>query len=227
MTLPFLSTSLPVVQFWAMCPNPPQLKHLRSPSPCPLSTAIAPGSLSPPVNLGAAPLCCQPPLGTQPLLNVPLFQEGRCPPDCCAFPPLLPRIFSSALLCLMLRSSWTALSCHCVIVVGGVSALANLLLIVPFSPLLNSSTRALPSYPLPLAALLNSCTYSSTVLPPCSKTLNSSTFRLSSSNSPNSCLIFVNNSSTVCTADVPLVISSKMLSFQVRPLLPAHRTRPN
>ena len=168
-----------------MCPNPPQLKHLRSPPPCPLSTAIAPGPLSPPVSLGVTPLCCcQPPLGIQPFLNVPLFQEGRCPLDCCAFPiagrtafpPLLPRIFSSALLCLMFRSSWTALSCYCVIVVGGVSASANLLLIVPFSPLLNSSTRALPSYPLPLAALLNSCTYSSTVLPPCSKILNSSTF---------------------------------------------------
>ena len=120
----------------------------------------------------------------------------------------------------MLRSSWTALSCYCVIAVGDVSASANFLLTTLLNPLLNFSTKTLPLYPLPLAALLNSCTYSSTVLFPCSSGLSSSTFRLSLLNSPNFCQIFMNNSSTVFTSNVPFVISSRILSFQISAILP-------
>ena len=54
---------------------------------------------------------------------------------------------------------------YCLIKSGWFSIFINFLLIAPFIPLLNSSISSLPSYPLPLAALLNSCTNSSIILP--------------------------------------------------------------
>ena len=51
---------------------------------------------------------------------------------------------------------------------GGLSASISFLLIFLFILLLNSSTSALPLYPLPLTTLQNSCTNSSIVFPPCS-----------------------------------------------------------
>ena len=160
-----------------------------------------------------------PPLGTQPPLNVPRWGQPCLIPPCgvlvpwdCAIPAIT---LSSDLLYLVFLSNLTACSCHSVIILGRDSTSANFLLIVLFSPLLNSSINALPLYLLPLAALLNSWTYSLQVLDPWTKSLSSSAFLLYSSNSPNSSLIFSNNSSIVSTSDVPFAISSKILSFHV------------
>ena len=78
---------------------------------------------------------------------------------------------------------------------GRFSASINFLLIPPFIPLLNSSTKGLPSYPLPLATLLNFCTNSSIFFPPCSSFLNSAAFADSYSPSPNSFFKLIKNSS--------------------------------
>ena len=77
---------------------------------------------------------------------------------------------------------------------GRFSASINFLLIPPFIPLLNSSTKGLPSYPLPLATL-NFCTNSSIVFSPYSSFLNSAVFADSYSPSPNSFFKLIKNSS--------------------------------
>ena len=106
-----------------------------------------------------------------------------------------------------------ALSYHCSIESGYHSVSINLLLIISFIHLLNSSTNSLPSYPLPLAALLNSCTNFSIVLPSYSNLLNSATFTDSSSPPPNSFLIPAKNSSTVSYSNSPPSKSSNTFSF--------------
>ena len=115
----------------------------------------------------------------------------------------LPNILSSPLLCLWFLSNLTDLSYHSSIELGGLSASANFFLIPPFNPLLNSSIKGCPLYSLSLAIFLNSWTYSSHVLPPCSIVLNYSIFLSSSPVFPSSFLIFLNSSSTISTSDSP------------------------
>ena len=96
---------------------------------------------------------------------------------------------------------------------GGFSASINFLLILPFISRLNSSTNSLPSYPLPLAAHLNSCMNSFIVLPPCSSFLSSAAFTASSPPPPNSFFKLIRNSSAVSYLTSPASNSSMTFSF--------------
>ena len=149
--------------------------------------------------------------------SLPLYDSPPNPPLFCAYPNghavFLPNILFSTLLCLWFLFNLTNLFYHSSIELEGLSASANLLLILLFNPLLNSSMRGCPLYPLPLAIFLNSWTYSLHVLPPCSIVLNCSTFLSSSPIYPNSFFIFLNSSSTISTSDFPFDSSSSKLSF--------------
>ena len=135
-----------------------------------------------------------------------------------AVPPYshCPFILSSSLLfSLQCLSKLVACSYYCFMLVGGLSASINFLLIIPFISLLNSSINSLPLYPLPLAALLNSWINSSIVLPSCSNLFNSATFTDFSSPPPNSFLIAAKNSSTNSYSSSPSFKSSSTFSFQI------------
>ena len=103
---------------------------------------------------------------------------------------------------------------HCLIFVGGLSTSISFLLIAPLISLLNFSIRGLPLYLLSLAALQNSCMYSSIVFSLCSILLNSTAFTTSSSLSLNYFLISVKNSPTVSYSNIPSSRSSNTFSFQ-------------
>ena len=98
---------------------------------------------------------------------------------------------------------------------GGLSASINFLLITPFITLLNSSINGLPSYPLHLAALLNSCMNSSIILPSYFNFFNFVAFTDSSSSPQNSFLIAVKNFPTDSYSITPSSKSSKTFSFQI------------
>ena len=159
-----------------MCPKPLQAKQFL-----PLSISIAQGS-----RLGGAPILCpcpDPLTTTTFVLSTPSIGAGLVGARCCCISCLLGHTWildsllvgtcgyqnvevffscfplncsSSFLLSLQFLSRAVALWYHCSIEVGGFSTSINFLLIPPFIPLLNSSTSGLPSYPLPLAAHLNS-----------------------------------------------------------------------
>ena len=86
---------------------------------------------------------------------------------------------SSHLLSLQFLFKFITLSYHCSMKLGWHSDSISLCHIVLFMLLLNSSTKCCPSYLLPLAILLNSCTNSFIVFPPCSNHFNSATFTAS------------------------------------------------
>ena len=136
---------------------------------------------------------------------------GADPP--CSYCPL--SLSSSLLLSLQFLSRAIALSYHCSIEPDCHSTSINLLLITPFILLLNSSTSSLPSYSLLLAALLNSYTNSSIVLPPCSNLLNSATFTDSLSPPPNTFLISAKNSSTISYSNSHPSRSSNTFPFHM------------
>jgi len=102
----------------------------------------------------------------------------------------LPNILSSALLCLWFLFNLTNLFYHSSIELGGLSASINLLLILLFNSLLNSSMKGCLSYPLSLVIFLNFWTYLLYILPLYSIVLNCFTFLSSSSVFLNSFFIF-------------------------------------
>ena len=104
--------------------------------------------------------------------------------------------------------------------VGCHSDFMSLQHITLFISLLNSSTNSLPLYLLPLAALLNSWTNSSIVLPLCSNIFNSATFTVSSSPLPNSFLRSAKNSLVVSYSSTPPSKSSSVFSFYISANLP-------
>ena len=122
---------------------------------------------------------------------------------------------SSFLLSLQYLSKLVVYSYHCSILVRDLFAFINFLLIAPLISLLNSFINSLSSYLLSLAALQNSYTNSSIVLPPCSNFFNSATFTNSSSSSPNSLFIVTKNSPTDSYSNNPSSRSSNIFSFQM------------
>ena len=96
----------------------------------------------------------------------------------------------------------------------------NFLLISPFIPLLNSFTNGLPSYPLSLAVLLNSCTNYSIIFFLCSSFLNSATLTDSSSPLLNFFFKLIKNSSTVSYLISPASDSSITFSFHTSAVPP-------
>ena len=85
--------------------------------------------------------------------------------------------------------------------------------IISFMPFLNFSIREYSSYPLPLAACLNSWTNSSIVFPSYSNLLNSATLTVSSSPLLNFFLNSVRNFFTISYSRFYSSKSSKMFSF--------------
>ena len=73
--------------------------------------------------------------------------------------------------------------------------------------------KGAPSYLLPLAILLNSCTNSSIVLPLCSNFLNSATFTTSLSSPPNSLFTPTKNSPADLYSTSSVSKSSSIFSF--------------
>ena len=134
----------------------------------------------------------------------------RVPPPDSFFPC---NLSSFLLLSLQFLSRAIALLYHCSMEVGGFSDSINFLWISPFIPRLNSSTNGFLSYPLPLAACLNSCMNSSIVLSPCSSFLNSAVFTDFFSSPPNSFLKLVKNFSTDLYSISPDSNSSITFSF--------------
>ena len=102
----------------------------------------------------------------------------------------------------------------------GLSASISFLLITLFIPCLNSSTKALFSYLLPLDALLNSCTNFSIILDPSSTLFSSVTF----SDLLSSFLHFFFNSAKILLLlqiiIFPTFKSSSIFSFQTSTDLP-------
>ena len=96
---------------------------------------------------------------------------------------------SFLLLSLQFLSRVIAFLHHCLIELGYVFASINFLLIFPFIPLLNSLISECPSYPLPFATFLKSCTNSSIFSPLCSILFNSAILIDPSSLLSNSFLI--------------------------------------
>ena len=99
--------------------------------------------------------------------------------------------------------------------VGGFSTSINFLLIALFILLLNFSISALSSYPLPLAALQNSCINSSMVFPFCSIPLSSATFTNSLSSPPNFFLNSNKNSPADPNSTSSVSKSSSKFSFHM------------
>ena len=107
------------------------------------------------------------------------------------------------------------LSYHCSIELGCHSDSMSLWHIVALISLFNSSTNSLLLYLFSLAVLLNFCTNSSIVLPPCSNLINFATFTNSSSSPLNSFLISVKNSPTVLYSNSPSSRSSNIFFFHI------------
>ena len=112
---------------------------------------------------------------------------------------------SSLLLSLQCLSKLVVCSYHYSILVRGLFASINFLLIGLLIPLLNSSISSLSSYLLSLAALRNSYTNSSIVFPPCSNLFSFTTFANSLSPLPNSFFISTKKSPTVSYSNNPLL----------------------
>ena len=148
-----------------------RLRETLAPYPCPLTTTAFVLSI-PSIGAGPVVACC----GNGYLL-CHTKDRGRLCLSCFCPPPPPTSFFlnlsSSLLLSLQFLSRAVALLYHCSMEAGRFSASINFLRIPPFISRLNSSTNGLSSYPLPLAARLNSCTNSSIVLPPCSSFLSS------------------------------------------------------
>ena len=134
-------------------------------------------------------------------------------PSACFFFPH--SLSSSLLLSLQFLSRAVALLYHCSMEPSWFSDSINFLLIAPFIPLLNSSTSSHSSYPLPLAALLNSWTNSSIVLFSCSNFLSFATFTASSSPPPNSFFRLMKNSFTDSYSTFSDSNSSIIFSFYI------------
>ena len=120
---------------------------------------------------------------------------------------------------LQILSKTIALSYHCPIEPGYCSNSMSLWHIVVLIPLLNSSINGLPSYLLPLTALLNSCINSSIIFSLCSNLLNFATFLNSSSSSPNSFLMSTKNSLTISYSNNSPFRSSNIFFFRHLPIL--------
>ena len=114
------------------------------------------------------------------------------------------KFFSSCLLSLQFLSKAIALSYHCSMELGCHSESISLWCIVPFMHLLNSSTKSLPSYLLPLVTLLNSYINFSIVFPPCSILFSSATLTVSSSLPSNPFLYLLKIS---LLSHIPIVLS--------------------
>ena len=120
---------------------------------------------------------------------------------------------SFCLLFLQFLFNVIALLYHCLIELGYHSDSINLQCIVLFMPLLNSFTKGLSLYLLPLVALLNSCTNSSIILLPCSNLFNSATLTIFSSFSLNYFLISAKNFPTILYSNSPSSKSFSVFSF--------------
>ena len=106
-----------------------------------------------------------------------------------------------------------AYSYHCFMLVGGLFASINFLLIVPFISLLNSSINILPLYLLSLAVLQNFYMNSFIILPICFILLSSTTLTDSLSPSPNFFLSINKNSSADSNSTFSISKSSNKFFF--------------
>ena len=134
-------------------------------------------------------------------------------PPLVSFFPL--SLSSSLLLSLQFSLRAVALLYYCSMEPSWFLVSINFLLIAPFIPLLNSFTKGLLSYLLPLSALLNSCTNLFIVFSPCFSFLSSATFTDSPFPPPNSFFKLIKNFSTVLYSIFPIFNSSIMFSFHM------------